>query len=67
MVTVVNNPPPNDSGGMGFFAGIVLLIIFVFAIWYWGLPAIRNMRTQQGSPVQITVPDSIDVNVKQVQ
>lgn len=54
----------HDSGdnGMGFFFGVILLIGFAFALWYWGVPAIRQ-GFNQGT--QINVPNEIDVNVKQ--
>ncbi|HCC42117.1 TPA: hypothetical protein DEP93_01455 [candidate division WWE3 bacterium] len=54
MTTVVNNPAPEkESSGSGFFAGIVLLIIFLGVVLYFAIPAIRNMQNQ---PIQVNVP-----------
>ncbi len=47
----------NSDPGMGFFVGIILLLIFL----YYGLPLLRNSGLG-GSP-QINVPGKIDVNV----
>jgi TRAP-type mannitol/chloroaromatic compound transport system permease small subunit len=64
-MTVINNAPaPTESSnsGMGFLLGIILLIVFVFLLIYYGLPAIQNSFS--GGP-QINVPGKVDVNVKQ--
>ncbi len=55
----------HDSGdnGMGFLFGVILLIAFAFVLWYWGVPAVREVK--EGT--QINVPSQIDVNVKQEQ
>ena len=61
MTTVVNNETPqkeSGEGGNGFFAGIVLLIIFLGVILYFAIPAIRNMQ-----PIQVNVP-APQVNVE---
>lgn len=62
MATIVNNPAPaptaDSSNGMGFFLGIILVIIVAVLFFYYGLPAIRSV-----SQPQITVPGKIDVNV----
>jgi hypothetical protein len=61
MTTVVNNPVPvqnnGDEKGMGFFIGVVLLILFGAIILYFAVPAIRNM-----GPVQINMP-APEVNI----
>lgn len=64
MTTVINTPQPaNDSSGsMGMIIGFVVLVIFGFFFFVYGLPALRNMRL--GNP-QINIPDKIDVNVNQ--
>lgn len=62
MATVINNPNPGTSdsgGGMGFLAGIVLLVVVVFLFIIYGLPALR-----QSAGPQINVPDKVDVNVQ---
>lgn len=68
MSTVVNNPAPTgDSGGNSFLIGVILLIVFVVILFYFGLPVIRNMAPAQlNIPApQVVVPDKIDVNVTQ--
>ena len=64
MTTVINTPQPNNdsSGGMGMIIGLVVLVVFVFLFFVYGLPALRNMRL--GNP-EINIPSTIDVNVKQ--
>jgi hypothetical protein len=58
MTTVVNNPTPTqESGGNGFLIGVVIFVIFVSVLLYFGIPAIKNM-----GPVQINVP-AVQVNV----
>ena len=63
MTTVVNNPAPtgtHDSGsGMGFFLGLIVLLLLVFLFFVYGLPALRNSF----STPSINVPGQIDVNV----
>lgn len=55
MTTIVNNPSPvkenGDSRGGGFLVGIVLIVIFLGALFYFVLPAIRNSE-----PIQVNVP-----------
>lgn len=60
---IVNNPgPTKESGsGMGFLLGVLLLIIFLILLFYYGVPYLR--RTVSGP--QITVPEQIDVNINQ--
>lgn len=60
MATIVNNPAPtNNSGnGMGFLIGVVLLIVFVFILFYYGFPLLSNMRG-----TTVNVPNKLDVNV----
>ncbi len=61
MATIVNTPTaePSSNSGMGFLMGAILLIIFMFLLFYYGLPALRSVSQ---SP-QINVPGKIDVNV----
>lgn len=68
MATVVNNTPTatpatNGSNGTGFLLGIILLILFVGALLYYGLPALN--RASSGP--NINVPEQIDVNVNNGQ
>lgn len=64
MTTVINTPQPasDQSSGMGMIIGLVVLVVFGFLFFVYGLPAIRQMKV--GTP-QINVPSTIDVNVKQ--
>ncbi len=60
MTTVVNNPAPaqeNNSGGIGFLVGVIVLIAFVAVLLYFGIPAIKNM-----GPIQVNVP-AAQINV----
>ncbi|GIW59210.1 MAG: hypothetical protein KatS3mg087_0276 [Patescibacteria group bacterium] len=62
MSTIVNTPaqPAQSSGsGLGFLAGVILLIIFFGLALYYGLPALNRATS---SPT-INVPDQVDVNV----
>lgn len=70
MTTIVNSATPtNDSNGMGFLIGVVVLIGFVLILIYFGLPIFRNMGTPQiNVPApQINMPDKVDVNVNQTK
>ena len=73
MTTIVNNPAPvqtpapetQDRGGTGFLIGAVLLILFVAALLYFGIPAIKRMgpiQIQANVPTpQVVVPNNINV------
>lgn len=50
-----------DSSGTNFLLGVILLIVALFLFFYYGLPMIQGMTTQQQP--QIQVPDKVDVNV----
>jgi hypothetical protein len=51
-----------DSGsGMGFLLGVIMLIVFAFLLFYYGLPALRSAS----SGPTVNVPGKIDVNVNQ--
>lgn len=65
MATIINNPgtTSENSSGIGFFAGIVLLIVFMVALLYYGLPALRRSFSFGGT--QINVPDQVQVDVNQ--
>ena len=64
MTTVINTPQPDNdsSGGMGMIIGLVVLVVFGFLFFVYGLPALRNMRF---GGTEINIPDKIDVNVNQ--
>lgn len=65
MATIINNPgtSTDQSSGIGFFAGVVLLILFVVVLLYYGLPALRRSMSFGGT--QINVPDRVQVDVNQ--
>lgn len=63
MATIVNTPAASDSNsssGMGFLVGAILLIVFLFLLFYYGLPALRSSF----SAPQVNVPGKIDVNIQ---
>ncbi|HSW48326.1 MAG TPA: hypothetical protein VLG67_04575 [Candidatus Saccharimonadales bacterium] len=65
-VTVINPAPSNNSNGgngTGFLIGVIVLIVFAFLFFVYGLPYLRNLTANSG--VQVNVPKSIDVNIKQ--
>lgn len=65
MATIVNTPASSGSGGgMGFLLGVVILVLFVLGLVYFGIPALRNLG--QGG-VNVTLPEKVDVNVQQAQ
>lgn len=62
MSTIVNTPaqPTQSSGsGIGFLAGVILLIIFFGIVLYYGIPALNRAT----SGPTINVPDQVDINV----
>ncbi|MBP7967071.1 hypothetical protein KAZ66_02245 [Candidatus Woesebacteria bacterium] len=65
-MAVINNAAPttDNNSGMGFLFGVILLIVFMFFLFYFGLPAIQNSI---GGGTQINVPDKVDINVKQAK
>lgn len=70
MTTVVNNPAPAaNTEGNSFLVGVIVLIGFVLAFLYFGIPAIKRMGPiQMSAPApQINIPGKIDVNVNQTK
>ncbi len=62
--TVVNTAPAaapveRDSGGFGFFLGVLLLLVVAFLVIYFGFGAIRGAT----SGTTVNVPKQVDVNV----
>lgn len=51
----------DSSSGMGFFLGVLALIIFFIFLMYYGLPILRGAT----STPQINVPKDVNVNVQQ--
>ena len=56
---VVQQPASGEGNGTGFLLGIVLLILFFIALFYYGLPMIQSAT----STPQMNVPSEVDVNV----
>lgn len=67
MTTVVNNPAQqSESGGYGFFLGVIAIVVFGAIFIFYGIPAFRQMGTPQTTvPTEVKIPDKIDVNVTQ--
>ena len=68
MSTVVNNTSPVVEKKVGsFYMEAIFLLGFAFLALYFGIPAIKRMRTMLGNnPVlNINVPDKINVNINQ--
>lgn len=67
MATIVNNPAPAESNtgssGFGFLLGAILLVVFLFVLISYLLPALRSGMTAGGG-TSVTVPDKINVNVQ---
>jgi hypothetical protein len=65
MATRIYNETPaynaDNSGSMGTFLGILLLLAFFLILFFYGLPLLRNAT----SGPQINVPSQLDVNVRQ--
>ncbi|HUQ85783.1 MAG TPA: hypothetical protein VM077_05660 [Candidatus Limnocylindrales bacterium] len=65
-VTVVNTAPSNNSrgdNGYGFLLWVVVLGVIGIIFFVYALPYIQGLRAYSG--VQVNVPDSIDIYVKQ--
>lgn len=52
----------SNNSGMGFFLGIIILVVFLVLIIFYGFPYLRNISS---GGTQINVPDKINVNVNQ--
>ena len=64
MATIVNTTPAqtdSSSNGMGFLIGVMLLVLLVMVVLFYGLPYLRSSI----SVPQVNVPGQIDVNVNQ--
>ncbi len=67
MTTVINTPSSSqESSGVGFLIGAVLIIVFAAFLLYFGIPALNQMKPAQiNVPApQIVMPDKVDVNVQ---
>ena len=54
----VHDDTARRSNGMGFLLGMVLLLIVLYLLFVYGLPAIRQAATPN-----ISVPEKVDVNI----
>lgn len=64
--TIINPAPSNNSennNGIGFLLGVIVLVVFAVLFFVYALPYIRGFGDNGG--VQVNIPKSIDVNVKQ--
>lgn len=63
-MTVINNTAPASqpagNNGMGFLLGVIVLILFVMGVFYYGLPLLRS--SVPTTPT-VNVPGKVDVNV----
>lgn len=59
MATIVNNPDSSDEGrnGLGFLAGLVLLLVVGFLFLTYAVPAMRNNAPGN------SVPEQVDINM----
>jgi len=67
MATIVNNPPSNvqhtEESGFNFIIGIVLLLLFLYVLFVYLIPAIP--RGFGGT--QVNVPSQLNVNLHQTK
>jgi hypothetical protein len=49
---------PSSSNSMGWIAPVAILLVVLFLLYYYGLPAVRSV-----GGTQVNVPDKINVNV----
>lgn len=64
--TIINPAPSNNSStnnGLGFLIGAIILVVFAVLAFIYVMPLIRGLGGS--GEVQVNVPKSIDVNVKQ--
>lgn len=57
----VHTQDSTSSSGMGFLLGVIVLLIALFALIYYGLPLLQNASTTPS----IQVPSTVDVNLNQ--
>jgi hypothetical protein len=68
MTTIINNPAPAaDAGVNNVFIGASVLIGIVLVFVFIGIPMIQRLGPNRISvpPLQVTVPDKVNVNIIQ--
>lgn len=64
MATIINTPAQADnSNGLGFLLGLLLVLAFVVLFFIYGLPYVTRSFSGLTSP-QVNVPEKIDINVQ---
>ncbi len=61
MAVIVNNPAETRRDNNSWILGLIVMLAVLFALFYYGLPALRSANTG----TNITVPDRVDVNLNQ--
>lgn len=60
MPTVINNPS-SDSGnglGAGLILGIIVTVLIIVILFFvYGWPALQNTRPQEGTNINVQIPD----------
>lgn len=61
MATIVNNPQPVEShnSGVSFLVGVILLIVFAYMLFVYGLPYLQSSMARP----QVTIPSDINVDI----
>jgi len=64
--TIVNPPPPpeNTTDGLGYLGGIIFLAVIIILFVIYGLPYLRTLNNQG---IQVNLPKTVNVNVKQTK
>ncbi len=62
MTTIVNTPATSErSGTSSALIGLVLLLVFAFLLFFYGLPALRNATQQSPTNVNVEAPEGVQV------
>lgn len=59
MATIIRETEHSQGTGMGTILAVVLFLVALFLLFYYGLPMIRQGGTQ------FNVPSQIDINLNQ--
>jgi hypothetical protein len=71
MTTVINNPGANSSNpdtgnSFGMLMSLILFIVALLLLWYYGLPLLNRAVNTPTAP-SVNVPEQVDVNVNAPQ